>query len=390
MNVQRIARFTVVGVGLAGLTACNMMGYDAIGGQFGDPLNNSRSWGKNTGTSGWVTQLEPFFNALCVNTGCQQNCWPVPIGKAHLKGGVGTTGEPQGGAVLSMRGYGRFLASCPLRFGKASDYPGLGRALVASVPSDTSFGGLALATETTDTNGDGVISAGGTNGGAPFFNHSPTCANPNLGISQVQYFAAPPFVTLAANIARDDMTCFKPALPAGVTKAANATEHVSMATTLGGAGNSLVMQQAPGADHNVFSTLPIAVQADLLGSVDTETDVVRTEDGNETVKFRVTGVRLYGATYTPRGVTATMNSGNFLGEVMSGPGGRLMAAWAADQLQRFLDAGGTTSDQLRASATINDSAVISLADMKSGSMGRLFRDPDQNMVNDLRRMATSR
>ena len=402
--MDRLKRLSVLAVGLGSLAACNV--YEGIAGQWGDPGNSSGMGGH--GSNGWIRVSDLLSGAgACVNEGCSDPCWPTSVGSNHFTGQLGQAIR-HSGAIKNYRRYGGAILApntCPFTTQNGGFQPSFEYNMIANPPGPKGIasGMYALAMTTDDTNGDGHISGAGTNfvpGSPPDpypFDGSPTCENIFGGISAVQALLDPVWApawdptpaTTNSWLGRDDTVCLNPPKLGGVP---SAPQYISLTTTLGGFLNANIMRQLPGASDGLFDSLPLEIKADLLNSVDTETDVQHTSFG-DVVTFHVTGVRVYGATYSPRGISLTMQpGGQFQSKLLTGPGGRLLAAWMADRVQQFVNAGGKTWSQLRASITVNDSVVVPLSDLdgRNGGLALKLHDPSQGMVDVLRRVATLR
>jgi hypothetical protein len=399
---QRIARFAFIGVFMAAAVACNS--YEIMGGNWADPESLDGFYGNSS--NGWVRA--GVGNQTSTAYVGSPPCWYSSVGALQFQGKPLEKADMN--TVKNFRRYAGRTGACPFKNGIGGGLPTFDlppKVVSTPGPSAMATGQIALSAYTTDTNGDGFVTGAGSyyvgtsicDGAGAATNEwciSETCVHPTTGwdIKTLYWYYGPqngisPSESSAlfgeeGGLFGDETVCLYPdtLYPAG-------PEAITGSTTQGRTGAGNIYRQTPGGTES-FEALPFELRADLLNSVDTETDVVRQENGSEVVTFNVTNFRVYGKSYSPRGLQVEMHQGNLVIDWTRGPGGRLAAAWLADQLQRFVAAGGTDVRQLRASVTINDQVTVPLNSVGSDLLGVTFATPDQRMVDRLRATATYR
>lgn len=128
--------------------------------------------------------------------------------------------------------------------------------------------------------------------------------------------------------------------------------------------------------------LPMRTVASLLNSVDTENDV-RVENGVEILRLHLTGMNLWGQTYTPQNVSFDVQKMSLFTLDPYSPGLRDLAGWMSTQVAEAVARG---ESQWQGSFTFNGSAVVG-TELMSAMKDVRFHGPSQGLADMLAEFA---
>lgn len=328
---QRIARFATMGVMVGSLTACNLVGWWQTG-------------GSGVSTSGYASSTESALTAFLIGGNYHSQAGAVKVVQ-------GTTTKVQTRRIVHAPDYGCFWIeiSC------------------SGVGAANPEGRVGITT--VDTNGDGYIS-----GAADF--QAPYGGNCGMvdGATASTGAGMP-----GSAIWLDTPTCKTPNLPGTFT---SALTEVSLNQAWGGT----VTEQFPNNPVSALRNLSFEAVQGIMNSLDSS-DVTTEMVGNspmQVAKLQVTNLQIGGASYRPVNVFIKLyNWGATKWDMTKEPGLKLMAAWAANQIETLLDRNATS---IRISVELNGSVTLTRDSLPSN----LFvTEPSYSTVESWRNFATS-
>lgn len=328
---QRITRLALMGVMVGSLTACNLVGWWAIG-------------GSNPDLSGYASSTESALTAFLIGGNYVSQAGSVKVVNGEVR-------KVQTRRIVHAPDYGCFWAeiSCS----------GIG----AASPEGR------VGITTVDTNGDGYIS-GAADFQAPY--------GGNCGMTDGATASTGAGMPASA-IWLDTPTCKTPNLPGTFT---SALTEASINQAWGGT----VGMQFPNDPVSGFRVLPFETVQEIMNSLDSS-DVTTEMVGSSPMtvaNLQVTNLKIGGDSYRPVNVFIKLyNWGATKWDMSKEPGLKLMAAWAANKIETLLTRGATS---IRMELELNGGVTLTRDSLPANLV---VTEPSFSTVESWRNFATS-
>lgn len=285
--MKRFLGILAVGVLPLTLSGCALQGH--VGASTGHPAAN-----RTAGPSRYILA----------------STWGVAAPDGTIDGGVGQIHVQDGSNPNSVDRVKFFFGN----YGAFVFDPFFNGMAIASGPEGSAH---RLSMLTTDTNGDGYIS------GAP----DGIWMSSGVGLLAAGVPASAYFL--------DETTFVDTNGLGGAGLSTGTTEYT-------GAGWSITNQD-PTRPNSLFSELPFQVRAQIMNSVNTQSDVRRDESGVEWIKLHVNEVTLWGSVYVPNGLSLESGLDGRLHVLNPRDASlRMLASWVADQFELAINRGETS------------------------------------------------